>query len=219
MPDMTLSDLCTEVQQAIYQVAGVSTQVYSEGLIKSKIQDAFITLSTDPDQEWKRFGESYITRTLDGTTGRTTVLVSAAFASFDDITGVYPSDSNRPLVMGVGGNPLLLTGNRPLQYINDAAGTDVIQILPLTATGDIIIRGRVYPTLPFTDDTVVPFDYLALKFYVAWEYMTEDATNMAAAELLRQKFENRYKQLSKMQMRAPIAMNGRGVSEYPSRWW
>lgn len=217
MTDMTVQNLITEIQTAIYQSSGASVQVYSEDLIKRKIQDCFVMLAEDPDVNWKRF-YSYETRTLDGTSGRCTVPISTVFTNFNDITAVYAAGNDRALAaFDITSNPARSVGTTPLQIAYDA--TDVMKVVPPTATGDIVIVGRIYPTFPFLLTTVVPFDYLAIKSYVAWQYMTEDGSNPSAAELLRQQFETRYKQLQKMQDRAAPALNGTGGAVYPTEWW
>lgn len=219
MVDMTAQNLITEVEKAIFQVAGAAVQGYSEDLILSKIQDAFLFMAEDPDVNWKRFqNRTFVTRTLDGTTGRTTVSVASSVGNFNDITAVYPDGTNTELVSGVvDQNPVLLEGNSPLQFIAD--DVDIMRVLPITATGNIVIVYRKYPAFPFIKTTVVPFDYLAIKYYVAWDYMVDDGTNPGAAEKLRQQFETRYKHLMKMQDRAGPAYNGKGGADYPTQWW
>lgn len=217
MIDKTLDNLVFEVQTAIHQAAGLSTQVYSEGFIKNKITDAFIMLASDPDYNWKRYN-GYTTRTLNGTTGVPTVSLTSVFNSFDDIEAIYPSGSDRPLVSGdIPGNPLLITGDIPRSYIYNT--TSLIQIMPITSTGDIVVVGKSIGATSFIGTDTVPFDYLALKYFVAWQYMTEDGSNSAAAEVHRQSFENRMKQLKKSQMRAPLAINGLSANNFPNQWF
>lgn len=216
MVDKTLEDLITDIQKGLYQAAGVGVQIYSQDILISKITDAFIVFASDPEVRWERFAQSN-TYTLNGTTGRTVVPVATLFPYYDFIERVYVADSENQLVKApTTGNYLHTTGNKPLQIIQDA--TDVMRVIPITATGDITIIGHTYPT-SFALADVVPFDYLALKHYVIWKYMTEDGSNPGAAELSRQEFENRYSQLKKMQMNAPIALNGRGGYDYPTEWY
>lgn len=215
MVDKTLDELTTEVQSAIFQAAGLNVQVYSEDIIQRKIINAFIMFASDPDYSWKRF-DTYTTRTLDGS-GYPTVSLATVFNSFDDISNIYPSGSNRPLVSGsIPGNPLLPTGTTPASYIFDTA--HLIRVIPITSTGDIVVVGKTYPVV-FQNTDTVPFDYIALSSYVAWQYMVDDGANPQSAEVFRQQFETRMKQLKKLQDQAPIAINGNTAATIPSQWF
>jgi len=217
MIDKTFEDLIVEVQKGIYQVAGIGTQVYSQDLIGTKITDAFWLLAQDPDKEWKRFNK-FTLFTLDGVSGRTTIPVNTEFANFDAITRVFAGTSNKPLVYAnLSMNPLSITGDTPLKYIPD--NLDIIRILPITATGDITVVGKAFPTEPFELDTIIPFDYLCLKWKVVWEYMIEDGTNPGASELARQQFQARYEAIHKNQQQEPIAIDGVGGLDIPTQWW
>lgn len=212
-----LEDLIVEVQQGIYQVAGMGAQLYSQDLIASKIKDCFYLLAQDPEKRWKQF-YSFNTYELDGVTGRTTVPIKDTYRTFENITDIYIGSSNRRIpYMNSSVNPSQWRGNSPLRYVHDTV--DVIKVIPATATGEITVVGTVFPQ-EFVLSTIVPFDYLALKWYVVWQYMTEDDANPAAAELARQQFETRYKQLDKMQSQEGIAIDGRGGAiDYPTEWY
>lgn len=214
--DKTLEALIVDVQSAIYQSAGISTQVYTQDVIVSMITDAFIQLASDTKKNWKRF-KTFETYTLDGVTGRATVPISDTFESYDYISRIYIGDSERMITaIDMNINPLKFTGDTPLGYVHDT--TDTIRIIPASATGTITIVGKAFPT-SFTLETIVPFDYLALKWFVAWQYMTDDGSNPGAAEKLRQLFQARYDDLSMAQDQAPVALNGVGQPDYPREWW
>lgn len=213
MTDKTLEDLIVEVQQGLYQAAGISTQVYSESTIVSLIKDAFLTFASDPEKRWKRF-ETYVTYTLDGTTGRTTVPINDTFDDVSNILSIFPGSSDSAIGFMDGSiNPAAYSGSSPLSYCYDTV--DLLKIIPATATGNITVIGRVIPSV-FVNATIVPFDYLAIKHFVCWRYMTDDGNNPAAAENFRVLYESRYQHLSKMQMK-PISLSGRG--DIPREWY
>lgn len=216
MVDKTVEQLLIGIESSIYQVGGVATQVYAQDNLVKKIEDSFFILATDPEKKWKRF-RTYEVYTLDGTTGRATTDIIDTFASYDHILAVYPENSDRQLVVdNLNRNPSLNTGNYPLAFVPDS--TDVLKVIPKTATGNITVVGLSLPAVPFRLDTVVPFDSIAIEAFVAWQYMSDDGANPQAAERLRQIFDTRYSHLWKMQEQSPIAINGRGSTDYPREW-
>jgi hypothetical protein len=117
MVDKTLEELLIETQQEIYQVSGMSVQVYSQDLLAMKLIDAFIMLAEDPTYEWKRF-KTFETYTLDGTTGRATETVTDTFKQFGHVLRVYPGTGNAPLVHdSINYNPTSDLGTTPLRYV------------------------------------------------------------------------------------------------------
>jgi hypothetical protein len=216
MIDKTLEGLLVEVEASLYQTAGISTQVYSQQLLVNKITDAFIILATDPEKNWKRFRTTQ-TYTLDGVTGRTTLPVKNTFVSFDTVNKIWVGSSERFLVAFPDDvNPTSLSGAEPLFYVADQ--TDTFRVIPTTATGMITVQGFLIPH-SFQLDDIVPFDYLALKYFVCWQYMTDDGSNPGAAEKFQQLFNNRLQQISASQDKAPIALDGHGMNDYPRTWY
>lgn len=217
MIDKKLQDVIVEVEQGLSQAAGLSTQVYSQDFIATLIQNAFDFLSRDPDKDWKRF-QTFETFTLTGTDGRTTVPVNTKFKTFDDIKLIYPNASQKPLAyFNLSVNPSQINGTNALKYCHDTV--DIIKVIPVTAQGAITIIGNVYPLNDFELDDTIPFDYLALKWYVIWKYMIQDGSNPGAAELARQEFQTRYEHLFKAQGREPIALDGVGGPDIPTDWF
>ena len=215
MVDKTLAELISETQKLLYQQAGIGVQVYSQDNIVQKLVHGFDFLFTNADYKWKRY-QVWITKTLDGTTGRPTTAVTE-ITNFDDLYAVYRSDSDQKLTrFSSERNPYNVTGDRAYQYMPDA--TNLIRVVPFTATGNVVLFGRQRPsTYPFTLNAVVPFDYLALTYFAAWSYCADDAANSAQAEKFQGLFEERLKQLSKSQDNEPIALNSDCV-DIPTRW-
>lgn len=220
MIDKTLEELITEIQTELHQVAGPAVQVYSQDMLVNRVNDAFLTFFDDPEIKWKRFYD-FATFTLDGTTGKATTDVSATFNNYNNIDAVYPSASDRRLVnWNRQRNPALITGDYPVFVKPTSTAQKIFQVLPLTATGDVVVLGKVLPaTFPFDDlADVVPFDYLAIKYYVAWQELADDGANPQSAENAQSMFQNRYDTLAKNQSQEPIAYNG-GMSQYPTEWY
>lgn len=220
MTDKTLEELITEVQTELHQVAGPATQLYTQDMLVARINDAFITFFEDTEVQWKRFIE-YATYVLDGTTGKSTTDVSATFRDYNHILGVYPSESDRRLVsFNTQRNPALITGDYPVFVKPTSTATKIFQVLPLTATGSVTVIGKALSQLfPFDDlADVVPFDYLAIKYYAAWQQLMQDGTSPDAAAVMLTLFQNRYKSLKASQSQEPVAYNG-GMSQYPTEWY
>lgn len=211
MADKTLGALVTDIQNEIYQMEGLAVQVYSQGIIVNKINDAFITFFDDKEIQWKRFQE-YATYTLDGTTGTPTASVDDTFRQYDHIFRVYRAGSDSPLAnWNTSRNPAMISGSAPVFVKPTNIANKVLQILPVAATGDIVVIGKALPTAwPYDDleqDTVA-FDYLAVKYYVAWQLLVDDGANPASAEVMLMKFKNRYAQLEANQGQEPVSYSG-----------
>jgi hypothetical protein len=220
MADKNLGDLVTEIELGLYQAAGPAVQVYTQALIVSKINDAFITFFDDKDVLWKRFLTT-ATFTLNGTTGEATGSVTGTFSDYDDIIAIFPEGSDRRLnKWNLNRNPALITGSQPLMYRYTSTGEKLFQVLPLTAEGDVVVIGKRRPSnWPFDDldEDSVAFDYLAIKYYVIMQILTEDGANSGAAELATSQFKARYKELEIKNGREPIALNGRS-GQIPTSW-
>lgn len=217
MIELTLEAIITRVQVDLYQAAGPSVQLYSEDLIAQKIQDTFVTFANDPNVRWKQF-RTFGSYTLDGTTGRTTVLLNTTFKTFGDIYSVFPDKSDKPLTyLGSKTNPLLFTGARPLKIVRDTV--DIIRIIPATATGNIVVVGKTVPQPPFVLTDTIPFDYIALSNYVCWDYAVDDGGNPAMAEKFRTKFETRYEEIKNEEVTEPIQLSGTGERDIPQQWY
>ena len=214
MIEKTLLDIAIEAERELYQSAGISVQVYAQDNLSQKVQNAFILFFDDTKVRWKRFVQ-YNTYTLDGTTGRTTVPVKTIYKHYENIINVYPGANARPLAAWPGGNPSSLSGKSP-QYVF-ADTIDIMKVFPATATGQITVEGRVLPAFPFAVSDIVPFDWLSIVYFIAWQYAVDDGTNPAGAEKLRQMFEQRYSQMKINQSSEPVPLNSdyRGI---PTSW-
>ena len=221
MADMILGNLVVQIQRELYQVAGIGTQIYSEDLIVQRINDAFITFFEDKDITWKRFlGD--VTYTLNGTTGEATTSVDSDFLAYEDIISVFPSNSDIPLNLPPSNrNPALITGSQAMYVGPSSTAHKIFRVLPLTATGNVVAVGKLRPaTWPFDDlqQDTVPFDYLAIAYYVCWQMTIDDSINSGGAEKFKAMYTNRYKQVELGQNNAAIALNGYS-GQIPQRYY
>lgn len=213
MADKTLSTLITNVQRSLYQVAGISVQVYSQDNIGAMLQRAFDFIFDD--YTWKRFStfEQY---TLDEVTGRVTVPVNTTFKSYDDILRIYPVDSDMPLAkMSIERNPANYQGSRAIQYCADPV--NIFRVVPITAVGDIVVQGQMRPN-EFALNDPVPFDNVALEMFACWQYAVDDAANGAMADKFQGLFETRLKQLKSNQDIEPISLSMGRATNIPTQW-
>lgn len=206
MVDKTLADLIVDVESELYQVPGISTQVYAQDMLMRKIINAYLMIATDPEVRWKRF-RTTTEYTLDGTTGRTTADVSLTYRTFDDIYSVFPENSDEPLKSGgIRHNLRLITGTTPQIYVPDSVG--IIRIVPITSVGKIVVVGRHLPRVSgLTLEDTIPFDYLTIVYFVCWQSCVDDGANPAMAEKFQSMYENRIKQLNKGQQEDAVALN------------
>ena len=196
MAYLTYTALITECISRLRQVGGTSTQLYSEGVIGSYIQEAYDILR---EEAWWPWLMKRVTGTLDGTTGKVnsaTLFSTAGITDYDDIRAIYYETSQTRLPkMGEDINPSGTFGNtmryvEPLSVHDDPTSQYLFRIWPLNTTGTVAIWARVSPTGIFTNPAVVvPMDRWLIVNYVAWRYLTDDAANPGGAAAALQVFE------------------------------
>lgn len=213
MIEKSVIDIVTLAERELHQSAGMSVQVYSQDQLAQNVQNGFNFFFDDNEHRWKKF-EVTTVYTLDGVTGRTTVPIKTIYPHYEDILKVYPGTSTRQLANWIGGNPAAVTGGYPLFYTTDT--TDTLRVIPSSAAGQITVVGKARPA-EFNITSVVPFDYMCLMYFAAWQYMVDDGTNPAAEEKLRNLFEQRYKQMKQNSSREPIRLSG-GYGDIPMSW-
>lgn len=209
----TLQALITEVQRELYQSAGPSVQVYSQDILAQKLQHAFDTIFQA--KHWPQF-RTRETRTLNGTTGKTTVPFTL-IRQWDDVEKVFRRYSPHPIPeLPLSFNTLDFIGSA-IRYLEPAADTTLFTAYPLTAIDQIVVVGRARPTAEYGLAGTVPFDHLALVYYATWEYLVDDASNPAAAAKYQGLFDSRIKTLWDDAQEHVIALNPhRG--DIPMEW-
>jgi hypothetical protein len=219
MADKTLSDLITGIETELHQVAGPATQIYGQDMLIARINDAFITFFEDKSTIWKRFLD-YTSYTLNGINGTTTTHVDHVYKEYNHIVAVYPADSDHPLVAwNTRRNPSLITGTSPVMIKPTTIANKIFQVLPITATGNVTVLGRVRPAnWPYNDlADIVEFDYLAIQHFVVWQELADEGANPSRAEDVLNLFKNRWAQLVANQEQETISYNG-GSGQIPTQW-
>lgn len=218
MIDKTLEEIITFIQREIYQSAGISVQLYTQDLLKQKIEAAFAVLAGDNVNKWKRF-RAFEQYTLDGATGRTTIPIRNVFNELGNIDAVYPAGKSRKLTyMSTGKNPYMYIGTTPIHIFGDSA--DILRVIPVSSTGQIQVVGRALPANSFPNPvTVIPFDYLCLAYFVCWQYAVDDGSNPGMMEKFRQLYTQRYEQLAKAEAFEDIALSNQANVDIPTQWF
>ena len=212
----TLQTLITETQQKLYQASGPSVQVYSEDIIAQKLNEAF-------DRCFKaKFWPQFLVRevrTLNGTTGKTTVPFTS-IKEWGDVHSVFRKSSSNPIpTMPESYNLLDIPAGTTPRFLEAANDTTLFTVFPLNSTGQISVVGRAQPTryAAFLKTDTVPFDYLALEYLAAWEIATDDAANAAMSAKFQALFNSRMEQLEDEAFDHIVPLNPRS-EQIPREW-
>lgn len=190
------TNLITETIRRVRQVPGAQTQLYSETVLGSYIQEAYEVLRHETWWPWllKR-----LSGTLDGTTGQVTGTpwATGGLTDFDDVRAIYlGSYQSRLPMISEDVNPTTVTTGQYARYVeplsvhDDPTATKLFRVYPLTTTGIVYLWGRCDPVGLFTTPSVVvPMNKYLLMNYAMWRYMTDDAANPGAASAALQMYE------------------------------
>jgi hypothetical protein len=192
----TYTALITAAMLRLRQVSGTQTQLYSEPVVGSYIQEGYEILRKETWWPWlmKR-----VNGTLDGTTGKVTGTpwATAGLTDFDDIRAVWLSSYQQRMAMvGEDINPDTLTSQQfaryvePLSIHDDPTSNYLFRLLPVTTVGTVYVWARCDPVSLFTTPSVVvPMNKYLLHNYAMWRYMTDDGSNPGAAGAALQAYE------------------------------
>lgn len=190
------STLISDTTRRLRQVPGLQTQLYSETVIGSYIQEAYEVLR---HETWWPWLMKRLTGTLDGTTGRVTGTpwTTGGLTDFDDIRAIYlDSYQQRMPMLSEDVNPATLTGGQYARYVeplsvhDDPTGVYLFKVWPVLTTGTVYVWARCDPVNIFSSPTiVVPMNKYLLMNYAMWRYMTDDAANPGAASAAIQAYE------------------------------
>lgn len=213
----TMQQLTTDVEKMLYDAAGPAVQVYSQDVLVQKINQAFDRCFSA--KFWPQFLRREV-RTLNGTTGKTTVPFTY-IKEWGDVHSVFRAGSTIPIVtMPESYNLLDLPATTVPRFVEPSNDTTLFTIYPLASTEQIVVVGRERPTnagnYGFLE--VVPFDYLALEYLAAWEYAVDDAANGAMASKFETLFNSRMKQLEDDAFKGIVMINPR-ADNIPMQWY
>lgn len=211
----TLQQLTTLVERELAQYAGASVQLYSEGIIQQRIQQAFDYIFTMDYWPQFRVREQ---RTVDGATGKATVPFTS-IKQWDDVQYIFRQWSDRPIPeLPEGFSTMNLIGTMT-QWIEPRTDAYLFTVYPLTATDVLEVVGRNRPATLFIPTDVIPFDDWAIVHYAAWSYLVDDGSNPGAAAKQQGLFDIRIKMLKDNSQKGIIYLNPRSAVDFPQRWY
>lgn len=176
-------------------VPGSGVQNYTEPQIVSQITTQFISLAE------KRFWSHMMRNTehnLDGIVGvSTTDLVGVR--AFEDIEWIryYPFEKHNSL-RRLQGEVYVNGWRESFERIHPSEGTiasKIFKVHPASFNMPIMVRARRWPTFPFTANSVVPFDSIALQHLVSSNLLSKDGINPGEAARQFSLFNARYNDL------------------------
>jgi len=154
---------------------------------------------------------------LDGATGKPLVPFSL-IKEWKDVSDVFRKNSQHPIpTMPLSYNLLDLPDGTPARFVEPAGDATLFTIYPLNATDEIVVVGRERPLEEFKLTDVVPFDYMALCYFAAWDYLVDDASNAGAASKMQGLFDSRMKALEDAEFDNVVLLNPRS-EQIPSQW-
>lgn len=210
----TMQALITDVEQALYQSAGPSVQLYSQDVVMSMIQDAFDHVFTK--RWWPQFRKRELV-TLDGTNGYP--LTSPLYIKlYEDIRYVYAGNSQRPLPslpLGVNVNAQGFNQGTTARWVEGDAGK-VIRVWPNSTTDTIMLVGRSRPD-PFVITDIVPLDALLIKHFAVWSYFVDDGSSPGSVAKHQGLFEARLQQMQDDNFNEPIVLDAMS-DRIPTQW-
>lgn len=222
---ISYSNLIIEAVRRVRQVPGAATQLYSEQVLGSYIQEAYTILR---QEAWWPWLMKRLQGTLDGTTGVDSLnpWSVGGLTDFTDIRAVWlgPYQQRLPM-LGEDINPATVVGNQfaryvePLSLHDDPTGLKLFKIIPVTTVGQVYVWARVDPTSLFTDPAVlIPMNKFLLLNYTAFRYFSDDAANPAAATSALQAYEKiKEQELSKINEQ-PFWLDP-GTGQATDQWW
>lgn len=195
------------------QVAGVSTQAYSEPNLLLLLEECYEQCRA---LRWWDHLTTWQTRTLDGTTGKFTTDVLGARERMRDVQSVWSPDRQQPLPMVNQHNtPMRISGTRPrmveaLSVVDDPAGTRLFRVWPLQSTGEVLFRVRCDPPDLFTNvAAIVPFDASVLVNGACMKYAVMDGTNPGSMAEFDRAYNERVMQLQQQHDSTPLQLDSR----------
>lgn len=213
----TVADAIVQVARNLSLVDGVGMQPYSEDQITGYLVGAhqFIV----DEQEWPDLTIEHV-RTLDGTTGKITQLITE-ITDWKRILRLYHESSNHPLPYRSSyNNPLVNTfpyGYRGLSIPEDTqtGGKYLVAVYPLTLSGQVLFQSQL--DFDLSDPTVViPIDWWLHVYHASWQYAADDGTNEVQIDKYMNLFNSRMKQVKSKNNARPVAMDPQNT--IPNQW-
>jgi hypothetical protein len=219
MADSTVEDAIADVARFMGMVNSQNMTPYSDDACIMYLKRAhnFIKDQSEWDEMllWR-------TRTLDGTTGKITELITDTL-DWKDVLRVYHESMQTPLAkLSSYVNPLtstLLFGYRGLDPASDntaSAGKYLVQFYPETLTGQVLFQIR--RGIDWTSrDTVLPIDYDWHVYLAAHMWACQDGTNPVQISNLSDLLRTRKDQIMSKENSRPLQAQPNQL--IPNDWW
>lgn len=211
MSRLLVSDIVSEVQTELSQVAGAVTNLYGTPRTIQHIQDAYLALIEE-------FGDrdliSFSKETLDGSTGvidtnLTTALSNHSISRFEDIINVWVDGEDCPLpILPPNLNVYNITGDTPKFVTNNSTTARPFKIYPLAATGDVVVQHRAYPDLPLDEESYIYIDRLLIVYYAAYLYAQDDAASPGQIDKFERLFNDRLRNVKRINNNQAVSITG-----------
>lgn len=219
MADSTVGDAIRDVARFMGMVNGQNMTPYSDDACIMFLKRAhnMIKESSENDEMvlWR-------IRTLDGTTGKITELITDT-ADWKDIFRVYHESMQTPMgKLSSYANPLtstLLFGYRGLDPASDAGGNGgkyLVQFYPATLQGRVLFH--IHRSIDWTDrETILPIDYDWHVYAAAHMWACQDGTNPVQIDNLAKLVKERQAQIMAKENSRPVI--GQPNQLMPNDWW
>lgn len=214
----TKTQLVQDIIASIGEVEGTSVQTYAEPRVDVMLEQIFGIAFRK--HWWPQYMVWY-ERTLDGTLGLVTSNINTIL-DIRDIRVIIPAGQEKAIPqLPPFKNPFNITGTRPryfesLPVTNASFANKLVQIWPKTATGDIKIHARLYPTI--TADTVLYLDDKLLVNGAAWLILDDEDINPNAATNRERLFNEIFANIMKDYGELPIEYSACPNDSYMTNW-
>jgi hypothetical protein len=209
------SQIITGAQEIVGEVAGPGVQMYSEDRMFADAKRAFNMMFTK--YQWDQYCEWY-DLALDGSAGMVTTNALEYVRNFHDFLAVHQDNSDNPLPMLPSRfNPhTLVSGTQPLFWTSLPAThaqflLKRLKFYPITATGNVNIRAKVYPiknSEVFQLETYIHIDRDLMEYATAFMTLAFDDMNSNATATCKALMEQRFKDIM-------AALSSQPLGNYP----
>jgi hypothetical protein len=221
---LTFNQLTQRVIASVGEVEGTSVQTYSEPRVLEALEEIFEVIFRK--FWWPQYMSWFGPLTLDGTLGIVTdTTFGGSVRDIRDVKTIIPANADRGIpYLPDSRNPFNITGTTPRYYEElDAANayraTRLLQFWPKTATGNVYIQARKFPTIVGT--TLSYLDNNLMIFGASWLILEQEDINPNAAALQERMFNETFADLMKHHSDIPIenSITGYSSQRYLSEWF
>lgn len=219
MTDTTVGDAIEAVASFMGMVNGQDMTPYSDDKVAMFLRRAHVIIRDSA--EWDEM-VLWRTRTLDGTTGKITELITDT-KDWKNIIRVYHESMQTPLAKLTSYiNPLtstLMFGYRGLDPASDNSAGDgryLVQFYPETLTGRVLFQLR--RIVDWTDrDEIIPIDWDWHVYLAGHIWACQDGTNPVQIDNLNKLMTDRKDRIMAKQNSRPVSSQPNQL--IPNDWW